>query len=558
LRTLYARSKFVVIPILESDTDHGATSILEAMAMGKAVICSKTTGQVDVIQEGRTGLLVPHGNPSDLRKAIEYLWENPEVAEKLGAEGRRQVEREHAIETFVSNVKSIVSDVILSKKEDSDAKHSRTFVPATRAVNNVNIPSAAADAKPSPHGPLAPSRLKILMIFHFCPNPPPRDLGPAKRTYPLLREALRRHDVSVLTFGSPEEERSFRKQLGTLCDRIVFVNNSRPRYINFFRRAYALLRGKGMFFTLHSRKMQKKLDELCRENHFDLIHCATPLLGFHRFPTGVPLVSDTHNVEHDLLYRSFLESKSLTGKAICYVEYKLGKPQEIKNCEKFDAIVATTKRDYEVLHAEMPHHRISVIQNGVDPSFLEPLNIDVEPRTMVFTGLMSYFPNTHGILFFLNEVFPHIIKKVPSALLYIVGKSPSKVVQARASSNVIVTGFVEDVRPYIARSQVYIIPLLIGGGIRGKALEAMAMKKAIVSTSIGCEGITLKDGESVVVADDPIEFADSVVRLFDAPEERERLGRNAHATVVREYDWEQKGLQFDELYRSIVKERTIR
>jgi glycosyltransferase involved in cell wall biosynthesis len=113
LRALYARSRFVVIPLLPSDTDHGTTSVLEAMAMGKPVICSRTKGQVDVIQEGRTGIYVPSGDPHALRNAIQYLWGRPEEAEKMGKEGRKYIEENHSLDQFVKDVKSVVEEVVL-------------------------------------------------------------------------------------------------------------------------------------------------------------------------------------------------------------------------------------------------------------------------------------------------------------------------------------------------------------------------------------------------------------------------------------------------------------
>ena len=125
LRMLYARSRFVVIPILPSDSDHGTTSILEAMAMGKAVICSKTTGQVDVIQDGKTGLFVPQGDPAALREAIQYLWDNPDVALRMGNEGRKCVEKHYTLESFVSNVKRVVCDAVQQKQQSDTGKQAR-------------------------------------------------------------------------------------------------------------------------------------------------------------------------------------------------------------------------------------------------------------------------------------------------------------------------------------------------------------------------------------------------------------------------------------------------
>ena len=116
LRELYARSKFVVIPLLPTDTDNGVTCILEAMAMGKAVICSRVSGQRDVIREGETGMFVPAQDPRALREAVEYLWENPAVAERMGAEGRRHIERHHSLDAWVATVRGIVEEAIRERQ----------------------------------------------------------------------------------------------------------------------------------------------------------------------------------------------------------------------------------------------------------------------------------------------------------------------------------------------------------------------------------------------------------------------------------------------------------
>jgi glycosyltransferase involved in cell wall biosynthesis len=122
LRRLYARSRFVVVPLLPSDSDNGLTTILEAMAMGKAVICSRTRGQVDVIQDGRTGIFVPQGDPEVLQKAIEYLWKHPDEAEKMGGEAREYIEENNTWDHFVHTVKSIVEEVIREKSSNSDSR----------------------------------------------------------------------------------------------------------------------------------------------------------------------------------------------------------------------------------------------------------------------------------------------------------------------------------------------------------------------------------------------------------------------------------------------------
>jgi glycosyltransferase involved in cell wall biosynthesis len=162
------------------------------------------------------------------------------------------------------------------------------------------------------------------------------------------------------------------------------------------------------------------------------------------------------------------------------------------------------------------------------------------------------------MLWFLDSIFPIILGLEPQARIYVVGKSPPRQLLARASENVIVTGFVEDVRPYMARGQVFIIPLLAGGGIRGKALEAMAMKRPIVTTTLGVEGIHLRNEESALYADEPEAFAKAVVRLLRDPGLGERLAAKAFATVQQSYNWEAKGRELNALLRSVVAARAAK
>lgn len=131
LRDLYARSRFVVIPLLPTDTDNGVTVIVEAMAMGKAVICSRTQGQTDVMVEGKTGLFVPPGDPKALREAILYLWKNPEIAEEMGREARERIEQKHKWDTFVNDVRSVVEDAVSpkhAKERETDGSSEKAFI----------------------------------------------------------------------------------------------------------------------------------------------------------------------------------------------------------------------------------------------------------------------------------------------------------------------------------------------------------------------------------------------------------------------------------------------
>lgn len=393
--------------------------------------------------------------------------------------------------------------------------------------------------------------MKLLMIFQTSPYPP--DLGPTKRNFPLFLENLKRHEVSVLAFGTEEEERRFREMHGAKCKHIVFVNNRRPRALNFLLRLWFLATGRSSYRRFYNRSFARALSDLLKKERFDLIHCCTTILGYYQLPENIPLVGDTHNVEYDNIYRAYKQSRNIILKAYFYWDHLRLKHEEVEITNKFDVVVTTTDRDRQLYLKQLPDKRMVVIPNGVEQAFFQRLDVAEEPKTMVFTGLMNYLPNHHGITYFLDEVFPLILERQPDARIMIVGAFPPKKLLRRASANVIVTGWVDDVRPYFLRGQVFVIPLLIGGGIRGKALEAMAMRRPIVTTTLGCEGINLKHEESALFADTPGEFADAVVRLFNDPALRARLAENAYRSVVEGYSWEVNGLAFERVYQSLVR-----
>ena len=393
------------------------------------------------------------------------------------------------------------------------------------------------------------------MLFPYAPQPPPNDLAGMKRNLPFLLELAKANEVSVLAYGTAAEEQVFRSAYGHLLGDIRFVDTKRPRLLNGLERVWLLGTGRSAFRQLYRPAMQAALDAMTRERRYDVIHTCVQFFGYFRFPAGVAVTSDTHEVKYLLLQRTAQTVKNPLQKLEYSLGARFGRQEEMALCRKFDALVATTDADLEVFRRDLPTQRIEVISNGAGTSFLEDLGVEPEPCSMVFTGYFRHLPNSQGLLWFLDEVFPLIQAQSPRAKVYVVGKSPTKELLARAGEKIVVTGFVEDVRPYMARGQVFIIPLLAGGGIRGKALEAMAMRRPIVSTTVGVEGIRLRAGESALFGDTPAEFAQAVLRLFGDAELRARLVRTAFATVNEHYVWAAKGRELDRLLRSVVAER---
>jgi glycosyltransferase involved in cell wall biosynthesis len=222
---------------------------------------------------------------------------------------------------------------------------------------------------------------------------------------------------------------------------------------------------------------------------------------------------------------------------------------ELKACRRFDRIVALTDADRKELLFFEPRLNVEVVPMAVDCSCFMPQDMPEEPNTLVFIGYFRHSPNVHGIMRFCREILPLIRQDIPETKLFIVGSSPpDEIIRLGKMDNVVVTGWVEDIKPYIARSSVYVAPLWLGTGMRVKILEAWGMAKPVVTTSIGSQGIDCTPGEDVLIADDPQGFAAHTVRLLKDKTLREKLGRNGRKQVEAKYDWEIIIRRIEEMY----------
>ncbi|NJD22504.1 MAG: glycosyltransferase [Melioribacter sp.] len=393
--------------------------------------------------------------------------------------------------------------------------------------------------------------MKILHLSPYCPVPP--NFGGALRIYHLLKGITQNNDVTFVSFGRGNELKLLNDHFSSKVRELHIVD---PPWTWSYRRIaqfYALWTS-GSFFSLFSksREMQKKLDEILGAEDFDIVQMEFPIMGNFELNTDAVKILDEHNIEYDNLFRMWKYQQNSLRRVHYYREYKKSYEEEIAACKKMDAIFVVSDRDRAILNKDVPHIPKFLIPNGVDTSYFTPQPTELEPYSMVFTGMMGYFPNYDGMLYFLDEIFPLILKKIPQAKVYIVGNSPPKCLQDRSADNIIVTGFVEDVRPYVWRSSLYVVPLRMGGGTRLKVLEALAMKKPVVTTSIGCEGINVVDGESVLIEDDPKEFAMRTIELLNDLAMRKILSSNGYDLIRSTYDWEIISAKMDESYQTIL------
>jgi glycosyltransferase involved in cell wall biosynthesis len=214
-------------------------------------------------------------------------------------------------------------------------------------------------------------------------------------------------------------------------------------------------------------------------------------------------------------------------------------------------VLTTSLDDRDLLAPHLDGTPMRVVPNGVDTDFFRPSTGREDPAGLLFTGAMNYAPNADGVLHFCTEILPAIHAAIPETSLAVVGRNPPPRIQGLGTDKIAITGTVRDVRPWMHRAAVFVVPLRVGGGTRLKILEALACGRAVVSTALGCEGLDVTDGEDILIADTPAAFADAVVRCLRDPGLRQRLGSRGRTLVERRYRWDAIGRGLSDFYREM-------
>jgi len=263
-------------------------------------------------------------------------------------------------------------------------------------------------------------------------------------------------------------------------------------------------------------------------------------------------VLDAHNVEAQIAERyAQLEPHRLKRRVLRWNWRKM-LSFEMRTVAEMDLVLAVSDTDRGTFSSHRVGDRVQVLENGVDLDYFAPRDGEKAGQG-VFVGSMDWLPNTEGIRHCIAEVLPLIRRVRPDFELSVVGRNPPSELAALAACDpgLEVTGTVDDVRPYIARAEVYLVPLGFGGGTRLKILEAFAMGKAVVSTTLGCEGIACRHGEHLLIADSPEDFAAAVLRLLAHPELRLQLAANAMGLVQEKYSWDSIGSRLLACYEGL-------
>jgi sugar transferase (PEP-CTERM/EpsH1 system associated) len=402
----------------------------------------------------------------------------------------------------------------------------------------------------------------ILLLTPQFPYPPHQ--GTTIRNYNLIAGLAQRHEVHLLSFGDPAASRG--TPLDDLCHSVQVITPPGRTMLQRLQ-GLAFSRLPDMAQRLPSTAFQSTLDETLKRLDPDIvevegIEMAQYLFqaASHRGAANRPLlVFDDHNAEYILQQRAFetdiRQPKRWLGAAYSFVQWQRLKGYERRACRVADRIVAVSAPDAAAICRLDPELEPVVVPNGVDMAYytghVPALGTDEGPgpKDLVFTAKMDFRPNVDAVLWFAGAVLPQIRRESPKTRFWVVGKDPHpRLAPLAADPGIAVTGWVEDVRPYIDAAALYVIPLRIGGGTRLKVLEAMAMGKAIVSTSLGCEGFDLTSDQELSLADTPDQFAAAVLALLRDPQRRERMGEAARQHASSNYDWRMIVPRLEQVY----------
>lgn len=396
--------------------------------------------------------------------------------------------------------------------------------------------------------------MKLLIVTPQMPYPPRQ--GTTIRNFNLIRGLAQRHSVDLLTFLAPAEELTADNPLRSLCGRIACVHQPLRTSAQRVRDTFTTVT-PDMGLRLESPEMHALIQSWTRQTPYDAVQIegielaqyGQAVAGRQQAGQRPALIFDDHNCEYLLQQRNAFTDlrhpRRWPAAAYSLIQWQKLRRYEADIAGHADAVVAVSEADKHALQALHIHTPVTVISNGIDLAYYRPLEPAPMPApTLVFTGKMDYRPNIDAVLWFAHEVLPRIVEQAPGVRFQIVGMNPHARLDALRSHPAIeITGAVPDTRPYIQQASAYVIPMRVGGGTRFKALEAMACAAPIVSTTLGVEGLGVRDGQEMLIADTPEVFAMALLRLLadaaGAGSLRRQLGAQGRRFVQEHYGWEQ-------------------
>jgi glycosyltransferase involved in cell wall biosynthesis len=378
--------------------------------------------------------------------------------------------------------------------------------------------------------------MRILLLTLVVPNPP--DSGPRIKTHYLLRYLAQRHKVTLVSFVRSEAEEAAARALVGLCEAVYTVPMQRSRIRDAVYLLGSMVSSRPFLMLRdESRAMRRQLRDLLARDTFDLVHADQLNMAQFGFSTGLPVVLDEHNAVWTIFARLARQERGIK-RLVMELEWRRLRRYEGQVCRSAAAVMSVSAEDRAALLDAGAAEPIPIIPIAVDVAGIQPVPRTPDAQGILSMATMYWPPNVDSVMWFAREVLPHIRRELPDAPFYVVGARPPAEVTALANDPTIqVTGYVEDPTLYLESSALLIVPLRAGGGMRVKILEALARGIPVVSTTIGAEGIDVTHGEHLLIADEPVAFAEAVVRVLRDRALGDRLAEAGRRHALTRYDW---------------------
>jgi len=392
--------------------------------------------------------------------------------------------------------------------------------------------------------------MNILFITHKMPYPP--DKGEKIRAFNIIKHLSQNHKVFLYSLSDNKNDLYYIEKLNEYCAS-VNVYNICSFFSNLRAAMYLLTRYPFTFAYFFSYRMKKDIKKACKDKFFDMVftYCSSSAQYVMGDESLIKCV-DFMDIDSDK-WKSYARKTKFPFSLIYTIESKRLARWEKKINETFDISIVTTEKEKERFITIDPVHatKIIVIKNGVDFNYFEYHSAKGRDLSLIFSGQMDYLPNIDAVIYFYSKILPFIRKQVPNVSFYIVGRKPTATVR-RICKKAIVTGYVKDIRNYLAKAAVCVVSIRISHGVQNKILEAMASGLPVVVTSEALEGIDAIPGKEIMVGNTPEEFALVVTELLQNVQKRELISKNAQEYVKRYHNWKINLSKLDIIFNDFV------
>ncbi|MGC1781706.1 MAG: glycosyltransferase family 4 protein [Acidobacteriaceae bacterium] len=398
------------------------------------------------------------------------------------------------------------------------------------------------------------ARLKVLVLDEEIPFP--LNSGKRIRTWNLLRNLAEKHSITFVCYGTRDDPAfAAMERLGIQVVPIAGLPAANSS--SFYAGAAANLFSFWPYSVArhYTRRYRNAVRQLMASERYDLVHCEwTPYASYVGATGGVPIVIMAHNIEATVWRRRAEHAPSIAERLYMKLQAAKMARFEKNSFALATRVVTVTEEERQTANA-WGARATSLVSNGVDTEYLQLIPEATEPNSLLFLGSLDWQPNRDALQYLLREILPRIQTVKPDAKLRIVGRQPATKLREQVGGmhGVDWVGEVPDIRPWFAQAAAVLVPLRIGGGSRIKILESLSMAKAVVTTTIGAEGLDVVSGEHCLIADTPAEFAECVAHLLHHPERADELGRNGRNLVVRQYDWSRLAQNLEDAWRETTR-----